>query len=215
MDLVQRKSELTGERFGSLTVMSMLREESHNRIMYRCVCTCGKSIDISENMLLYGNKCSCGCKNSHTQDLRGRRFSSLMCIDPVKGRAKDGSVRWLCECDCGGTVIVSSNKLMTGHTTSCGCAAGRGGILSKTFIDGTCIEIMLSEKIPKNNTSGIRGVTRKRNKWQAYITYGGKRQYLGSYDTREEAAKARSNAEEKIRDHIDFLLEKENLQKDA
>ena len=215
MDLLQYNGDLTGERFGRLTVMSMLSEAAHNRIMYRCMCSCGRTIDTSENMLLYGNKRSCGCKSSHTQDLQGRRFSSLICIDPVEGRAKDGSIRWLCECDCGENVIVSSNKLMMNHTTSCGCAASKGGILSKTLIDGTCVEIMLSKTVPKNNTSGFRGVTKKRDKWQAYITYGGKREYLGVYDTPEEAAKIRSVAEEKVRDHIVLLLEKNKLHENA
>ena len=50
---------------------------------------------------------------------------------------------------------------------------------------------------------------------QEYIIYGGKRQHLDSYDSMEEAAKARSIAEEKIRDHIDLLLQEEKMQMDA
>lgn len=29
--------------------------------------------------------------------------------------------KWLCQCDCGGNRIVSSNNLMSGNTRSCGC----------------------------------------------------------------------------------------------
>lgn len=39
----------------------------------------------------------------------------------------------------------------------------------------------------RTNTSRYLGVTKKRNKWQAYITAAGKPQYLGVFDTPEEA----------------------------
>lgn len=37
------------------------------------------------------------------------------------------------------------------------------------------------------NTTKLLGVTKKRNKWQAYITTNGKPQYLGLFDTAEAA----------------------------
>jgi hypothetical protein len=42
----------------------------------------------------------------------------------------------------------------------------------------------------KNNTSGFRGVSRRGNKWQSYITVNGKRKHLGFYSTKEEASHA-------------------------
>jgi hypothetical protein len=44
----------------------------------------------------------------------------------------------------------------------------------------------------KSNTSGVRGVHRKRNKWHASIEFNNKKYSLGSYNTIEEAAEARS-----------------------
>ena len=48
-----------------------------------------------------------------------------------------------------------------------------------------------------NNTSGIAGVTwdKNRNKWMARIIVNGKRKHLGRYNTKEEAAEARRQAE--------------------
>ena len=48
--------------------------------------------------------------------------------------------------------------------------------------------LMNSEK-RKDNTSGIRGVSRYRNKWQAKIWVNGNCLWLGCFDTIEEAAK--------------------------
>ena len=53
-------------------------------------------------------------------DLTGKRFERLVVIKRVEN-AKDGHARWLCQCDCGNTTIVSSNVLKRGHSKSCGC----------------------------------------------------------------------------------------------
>jgi len=44
----------------------------------------------------------------------------------------------------------------------------------------------------RNNSSGYKGVRfdRERNKWRAEIAAGGKRKFLGRFDTPEDAAKA-------------------------
>lgn len=41
-----------------------------------------------------------------------------------------------------------------------------------------------------NNLSGLKGVTRNNNRWAAQIRSQGQQRYLGSYNTREEAATA-------------------------
>lgn len=42
----------------------------------------------------------------------------------------------------------------------------------------------------KNNTSGYKGVWEKRGRWIASLTYERRRYHLGTFDTREEAARA-------------------------
>mgnify|MGYP002591470764 CR=1 FL=1 len=68
-----------------------------------------------------------------------------------------------------------------------------------THVDGTCVESILSGTLFRNNTSGYRGVSQRKGRWQAYITYARKMVRLGSYDTVEEAPAARAWAEEQIR----------------
>jgi hypothetical protein len=55
---------------------------------------------------------------------------------------------------------------------------------------------MLNKRRYQNNGSGITGVSRhkKNGTWVAYFNKGGKRQYLGSFPTREDAAIARQEA---------------------
>lgn len=53
-------------------------------------------------------------------DLTGQRFGRLSVISRAEND-KNGNVRWLCLCDCGNEVIVSTKSLKNGHTKSCGC----------------------------------------------------------------------------------------------
>lgn len=55
-------------------------------------------------------------------DLTGQKFGRLTVIKKV-GCSKNKSILWLCKCDCGNEVVVTSNNLRTGNSTSCGCFA--------------------------------------------------------------------------------------------
>lgn len=57
-------------------------------------------------------------------DLSGLRFGRLVVQHLVNSRvAKDGKPRrrWLCQCDCGNTIIASTQDLRKGDVKSCGC----------------------------------------------------------------------------------------------
>ena len=58
-------------------------------------------------------------------------------------------------------------------------------------------ENSFNSKTPINNTSGIKGVfyMKDRGKWRATIGYDKKAIYIGDYTTKEEAIKARKDAE--------------------
>jgi hypothetical protein len=45
-----------------------------------------------------------------------------------------------------------------------------------------------NQAIYKSNTSGVKGVYRKNNKWATQINYNGKRKNLGTFNTIEEAS---------------------------
>lgn len=45
-------------------------------------------------------------------------------------------------------------------------------------------------KLSKANTSGLKGVCRSGEKWRSYISVEGRRRYLGTFDTAEQAHSA-------------------------
>lgn len=54
------------------------------------------------------------------RDLRGFRSGKLVAVECV-GKAKNTSLVWRCECDCGGTKDVPACYLVKGSTRHCGC----------------------------------------------------------------------------------------------
>ena len=193
--------ELEGQTFGYWLVL-----EKRGENQWLCRCRCGTEKEVPESWLLSGVSKSCGCRPDRAINLTGRRFGRLTVLEPLEKRASDRSINWRCRCDCGKELVASSNNLRQNHYSSCGCMQITNAQNSKTFVDGTCVEILLSEKIPTNNTSGCKGVYRNGNKWQAYINYAGKRQFLGKYDRKEDAIRARKSAETRLRRRVDSIL---------
>ncbi|MCI8608823.1 MAG: hypothetical protein HFE73_04190 [Firmicutes bacterium] len=147
-------------------------------------------------------------KGSRYQDLTGRRFGRLIVLEQTNDRATDGSICWLCRCNCGNLTTTNSNKLLQGRTISCGCYSKEQLRSSRSYIGGTCLEIVRSKKIPANNTSGIKNVSRNRDKWIAKISFAHKQFFLGRYEdinTATAIAKAAEEIRDNIIDQIDLL----------
>ena len=145
-------------------------------------------------------------------DLTGQRFGKLTVLAPAENL---GSLTaWRCRCDCGQETVVLTKRLRDGHWTSCGCDKEHFGEppaivgrASLTYVDGTCVEMLRAKTVRCNNTSGVPGVEwlAQKQRWRASICFKGKRYYLGSYTSFEEAVKARKLGEEKLHDR--FLQE--------
>jgi|MucameStandDraft_1065616.scaffolds.fasta_scaffold32559_2 hypothetical protein len=135
-------------------------------------------------------------------DLTGHRFGKLTVLHPVENIG--GRTAWLCRCDCGRELAAKTCHLRGGHVTSCGCQEP-GVVRGLTYVDGTCVEMLRSKNVRRNNTSGVPGVDWRKGKgvWRASICFKGKRYYLGCYPRFEDAVEARRQAEEKL--HGGFL----------
>jgi len=55
--------DLTGQRFGRLTVLGRAPNDKDGSVRWHCICECGTKKEIRGSALIYGNARSCGCLN--------------------------------------------------------------------------------------------------------------------------------------------------------
>lgn len=200
---------LEGVRFEKLTVLRRADNEN-GRVRWLCQCDCGNTCIVAAHDLKAGKTKSCGCmrrqKGKGIVDIKGKRFGRLRVLYPTEKRDKKGSVYWRCRCDCGNETDVTEDGLMYGNNQSCGCLkreTQRDIVNRLHHIDGTCVEWLEKRKHRSDNTSGFRGVYQRKNgRFRVNIGFKKQRFYIGSYQTFEEAVRARLEAEEKIHDRF-------------
>ena len=78
-------------------------------------------------------------------DLTGHKYGHLTVIE--RAGKKNGRIAWLCECDCGNKIVVTSNALRTNNTKSCGCISGQKINLNE----------MKSDEIPLGRAKDLKG----------------------------------------------------------
>ena len=193
----RKYKDLTDRRFGKLIAVAPTDSRIDGNIVWRCDCDCGGTAFVTGRNLVRGETKSCGCNLKEKQDISGQRFGKLVALYPDKIQQKNRPRKWICQCDCGKLCTAAISNLRNGHTQSCGCL---GEIDYRTLIDGTCLETIASKTIPKNNRSGVKGVSyySRTDSWIATLTFKGKRYYLGKFDTVAEAAQARLQAENSL-----------------
>lgn len=54
-------------------------------------------------------------------NLTGKKFGKLTVLEETDKRTKKQLVIYKCKCECENIIEVNSNRLLTGHTKSCGC----------------------------------------------------------------------------------------------
>lgn len=62
-----------------------------------------------------------GCAMSKVKDLTGQTFNRLTVV-ATSNRVQKNRPRYLCQCSCGTQLTVDHYHLLSGHTSSCGCA---------------------------------------------------------------------------------------------
>lgn len=110
--------DLTGQRFGRLTVIERVQNKEfpsgQTRPQYLCKCDCGNEIVAQSGNLKSGNTKSCGCfrydvgvengKNSYTHRMSKSRFYSIWhgmkqrCNNPNHPKFKDYGARGITVC---------------------------------------------------------------------------------------------------------------------
>lgn len=201
-------------KYGRWTVIGEKRK--NGRKYYECRCDCGTVRDVYYRSIENGDSESCGCLRRELQretligeDRTGQVFGRLTVL--VRDKSRRGY--WICDCECGNRKSIRGTSLTKKKkpTRSCGCIQkGVASDIGSKTVKGNSREVLLqnamyhtnfhvigSKKLPKNNTSGHKGVRwdSSRNKWRAYIDVQGKSLYLGRYDRKEDAIRVREEAE--------------------
>lgn len=131
-DLVSkaRAKDLTGKRFGFLTVLKPTKDRCGGAIVWECQCDCGNICYIPTSNLSRQHTQSCGCQtiSLRTQNIKlkiqGQKFGKLTVLKELP--SKNGESVWYCQCECGNTTEAIGWHLTTGLKKSCGCLRSQG-----------------------------------------------------------------------------------------
>lgn len=114
------KENLSGRKIGKLTILKKLPMKK-SYVQYECVCDCGTRFITSAFALKSPyEKCCKNCRTPKVDDISGKRFGRLVAIR-YAGKSNGKQTLWECKCNCGNSVIVHQQNLISGHTKSCGC----------------------------------------------------------------------------------------------
>ena len=115
-----KKVDLTGQRFGKLTVLETLYNyDEYKRATYKCVCDCGNIVYIKSAEIYKRKTCGCNYVDAR-KDYVGQKFGKLLVLEMLYNY-KDNQTYCKCKCDCENEAIIRTSGLITGNTTSCGC----------------------------------------------------------------------------------------------
>lgn len=216
--------DITGMRSGLVTAVEPTGERRNGNVIWRCRCDCGRELYAEAYKITRQRVKSCGCVRGQKRrkELAGQRFGRLTVVQRLDEKRGSNYV-WLCRCDCGNEMKATTNALLSGNTKSCGC--GRVDAVRQTvethgtvadhvrLVDGTCVEKLEHKGLQRNNTSGCTGVQARGSKWIALITFKGKVHYLGIYSRKEDAVRARRQAEEQLfGTFLDWYYEQEKAE---
>lgn len=137
-------NNLTGQRFGKLTVVRRSSKKSANgSYLWECHCDCGNDVTRTRSALKSNDYSSCGkCGRKAYVDLTGKRFGKLYVIK------REGSTNgkrkiplWLCRCDCGNTCLRTASHLKANYINTCGsCPNSRSDLVGKKYGRWTVLE---------------------------------------------------------------------------
>ena len=90
--------DLTGKRFGRLTVIKRVGNDNQKKPQWRCKCDCGNETITRANSLRRGTIVSCGCYSKEIHRTHGGSGSRLYAVwNDMKGRCFNPNRRELSE----------------------------------------------------------------------------------------------------------------------
>ncbi len=122
------KADLTGKKFGLLTVVREEGKNRHGTIKWLCLCDCGSYRHCYAGALNSGDAKTCGQRGSvHRYNrsrptlisMEGLKFGKWLVLSRVPKDLKVRKTFWLCRCDCGEEKVQDGYHLRKGYTTRC------------------------------------------------------------------------------------------------
>lgn len=207
-------ANLTGQKFGELTVTQRLGIDDKGIQIWMCHCTCGNKAIVSQPRLLSHKikHCSSAVHNQHLIDLTGQHFGRLTVLRQVPRASKNGNARWLCRCNCGNYVEADSYNLRHGVTRSCGCLRRENSKKLTQCNDGFKQHMgdpqalknddgvyISSVRVSKRNHTGVIGVSydKSSSRWVARLRFRGRYVLNKACESFGEAVTLRHQAERK------------------
>ena len=233
------KNDLTGQKFGKLTVIKRGPNDKKRNSRWYCKCDCGNpNLKLVRSMSLKnGDIKSCGCTKTRQNliDMDSNTYAI--------GYTSKGEPFWFDKED------IDIVKKYCWHYNNSGYLVYRGGnpkvnIMLHRLIMGVTdpnvvvdhiihptgkkqkidnrkqnlrvvsqSQNLMNRDIDKRNKTSIKGVCydNERKKWLAFLTINKKRILFKRFETFEEAVAARQNAEIKFCKEYIFIKEEENL----
>lgn len=152
----KRKIDMTGEKYGRLTVVKEkpITDYPNNKrkcVQWYCNCDCGtQNVLVDGIQLRRGHVKSCGCYNKEMSmtknavDITGNKYGKLTVVKRVaKPEDVSSSKRgawWLCKCECGNETVVHGNALRTCGTISCGCTNSKAELIIRKLLNDNLIK---------------------------------------------------------------------------
>lgn len=113
--------DLTGNRYGKLTVICKSEVRKRNIVSWDCVCDCGNTIIVTGQELRRGDTSSCGCNRNKgkPKDYTGQRRGSLVAVSSTGRTCNNSDYYWNFLCDCGNTRVMSIGAFTSKPHPSC------------------------------------------------------------------------------------------------
>lgn len=214
---------ILNQKYGRLTVVEECGRNKHQQVLWRCQCDCGNETFVTTGDLRSGHTKSCGCynldkiieraKKYNTYDLTGEYgigytskdeefYFDLEDYDIIKDYCWRLVRGYVSTHDENGNTLklhrlifgLKDKKVFVDH-------------INHKLIDCRKANLRLTDnqhntfnkKLLNNSSTGVTGVYWNENKgyWEAKIGYNYKSIFLGAFNTKEDAIRARKQAEEK------------------
>lgn len=198
--------DLTGMKFGRLTVVE--RVQSKGNTKWKCACECNNETFVYSDHLKRGKVVSCGCKrNERKVEVRKQEIPEYNSWRAMLDRCNNSNNDKYNHYGGRGITVCEEWRSFDRFYLDMGKKPSKTYTIDRIDTEGnyepsnckwsTVNEQVRNRRILRNNTSGASGVmwNKQNNKWAVVITVDNKKIHLGYFADFNDALQARKEAE--------------------